>query len=419
MGRCHLFAAILALGALLVFASNARSDDAITLAQAIKRALAYAPSILTASASGEFSDAQLTGARSALYPDLSAAGEYYQAPGYQEVITNGGLTLAELQAGYTVYDGGRRQAQVRAARYQVQAAQLGIEAAQAQIVYDTTVAYFDLLRNDEAVSEHEKRLRRLNAYVSIVQALRRSGRALATDVLRVSTTRDQEQLSLAAARQMRAHSSIVLGSLMGIFGRTDLKIAPVTGLPSMATGDLLKSPTLRAAQRQIEAAKAAVAAARAERYPTFKLALTSGFLGVYPPETFGNHLGASYDGAMSMPIFDGGLITSHIQQAEAAMHSAIANQRQIDLQLKRDLADAYSRYQDALGQLKILEQSKTTATDAFNLDWARFLGGGNVTLLEVLDAFQAAENLHLTKLDQQYAARQAVAQARLLFGVAQ
>jgi outer membrane protein TolC len=419
MGRYHLLAAMLALCALLVFAPNARSDDAITLAQAIKRALAYAPSILTAAANDEFSNAQVTAARSALYPDLSAAGEYYQAPGYQKVITNGGLSLAQLQAGYTVYDGGRREAQVRAARYAMQAAQLGTQAAQAQIVYDTTVAYFDLLRNDEALSEHQKRLERLDTYVSIVEALRRTGRALATDVLRVSTTRDQERLSLAAARQMRAHSSIVLGALMGIFGRTDLKIAPVTGLPSMPAGDLRQSPTIRAAQRQIESAQAAVSAARAERYPTFKLALTSGFMGVYPPETFNRHFGASYDGAASMPIFDGGLIRSHIQQAQATMHGAIANQRLIDLQLRRDLSDAGSRYQDALGQLRILAQSKTTATDAFNLDWARFLGGGNVTLLEVLDAFQTAESIHLTKLDQQFAARQAVAQARLLFGIAQ
>jgi outer membrane protein TolC len=419
MGRYSLIAWTLALCALVLFPCNARSDDSITLAQAIKRALAYAPSVLTAAANDEFSSGQLTEARAPLYPDLFFAGEYNQAPGYDQRISNRGLTLTQLQAGYTVYDGGRREAQVRAARYALQAARLGVQAAQAQIVYDTTVAYFDLLRNDEVVREHGKRLKRLNTYVSIVQALRRSGRALATDVLRVSTTRDQENLSLAAARETRARSSIVLGSLMGVFGRTDLKVAPVIGWPSMPSGDLLQSPTLRAAQRQVASAKSAVLAARAERYPTFKLALTSGWEGVDPPQTFDNHLGASYDGAVSLPLFDGGLITSHIQQAEATMHGAIANQRVIELQLKRDLSDAYTRYNSALRQLNILAQSKPTATDAFNLDWARFLGGGSVTLLEVLDSFQTAENLHLSRLDQQYAARQAVAQARLLFGIAQ
>ena len=173
-----------------------------------------------------------------------------------------------MQADYTVYDGGRRQAQVRAARYAAQAAQFGIQAAQAQIVFDTTVAYFDLLRSDEVVTEHEKRLKRLNTYVAIVDALQRSGRAIANDVLRVRTTRDQEQVALAAARDIRAHASIVLGSLMGIFGRTDLQIAPVIGLPPMPLGDIAaKSRSAQRRERQVASAKAAVQAARAERYP--------------------------------------------------------------------------------------------------------------------------------------------------------
>jgi outer membrane protein len=419
MGRRKgLAPAALVLYALLAFPAVA-SCQLITLSQAVSRALAYAPAVSAADANSELNAGKLTEARSALYPNVVGAGEYNQAPGYDERISNRGLTLAQLQGIYTVYDGGRRDAQIRAARYAEQAARISIQAAQAQVVFDTTVAYFDLLRSDEVVIEHSKRFARLNTYVSIVEALQRSGRAIANDVLRVRTTRDQEQLALAAARQTRAQSSIVLGSLMGLYGRTDLKIAPVTGLPSMPSGDLLQSPVLRAAQRQVASAKIAVQAARAERAPTFKLALTTGFEGVDPPQTFNDHLGASYDGAVSLPIFDGGLITSHIQQAEAAMHAAEANQRQIELQLKRDLAGADTNYRSALKQLAVLAQSKQTADDAFALDWTRFLGGGNVTLFEVLDSFQQAENLHLTRLDQEFAARQAVAQARLLLGVAQ
>jgi outer membrane protein TolC len=420
MVRCRRRApAILILCVLLVLPCRARGEEVITLTRAISRALAYAPSVASAAANDEMSVGQLDQARSTFYPDISGAGEYNQAPGYDERISNRGLTLAQVQATYTVYDGGRREAQMRAARYAQQAARLGIQAAQAQIVFDTTVAYFDLLRSDEEVTEHEKRLKRLNTYVAIVEALQRSGRAIANDVLRVRTTRDQEQVALAQARQARAQASIVLGSLMGIFGRTDLKIAPADGLPPMTDGNMRESPTLRAAQHQVSSARLALQAARAERYPTFKLALTSGYEGVDPPQTFTDHLGASYDGAVSVPIFDGGLITSHIQQAEAGLHFALANQRQIDQQLQRDLGDARANYRAALRQLAIVTQSKATADDAFNLDWARFLGGGNVTLFEVLDAFQQAENLHLTRLDEEFAARQAVAQARLLIGIVQ
>jgi outer membrane protein len=420
MGRYpHSALAVLALCALLLCPKPAWSGEVITLAQAINRALVVAPSLLSADADSELNAGKLNEARAALYPSLSSIGEYNQAPGYDQRISNRGLTLAQLTADYTVYDGGRRQAQVRAARYAAQAAQFGIQAAQAQIVFDTRVAYFDLLRSDAVVMEHAKRLKRLNTYAAIVDALEHSGSAIANDVLRVRTTRDQEQIALAAARDTRAHASIVLGSLMDIFGRTDLRVAQVAGLPPMPYGDIAQSPVLRSAERQVASAKAAVQAARAERYPTFRLALTSGFEGVDPPQTFNDHLGASYDGAVTMPLFDGGLITSHIQQAQAAEHAAIANQRQIELQLKRDIAGAAISYRNALKQLRILADSRATADDAFALDWSRFLGGGSVTLFEVLDAFQQAESLHLTRLDEEFIARQAAAQTALLLGIAQ
>jgi multidrug efflux system outer membrane protein len=162
-----------------------------------------------------------------------------------------------------------------------------------------------------------------------------------------------------------------------------------------------------------------VRAAEAERSPTFKMALTSGWEGIDPPKTLGHHFGASYDGAVSVPIFQGGLVRSHIDEALAAQHAAIAEQRQIELELKRNLADAENRYRGAHRQLEILARSQSTASDAFALDWTRFLGGGNVALLEVTDAYQVAENLRLARFDQEFAARQAVAQAQLALGFAQ
>jgi hypothetical protein len=63
-------------------------------------------------------------------------------------------------------------------------------------------------------------------------------------------------------------------------------------------------------------------------------------------------------------------------------------------------------------------RSQKTAHDSFALDWTRFLGGGNVTILEVIDAYQQAETLQLTRLDQEFVARQASAQAALILGIA-
>jgi outer membrane protein len=414
---------IAAFSVAFVFATasrrNAMAAKAITLEEAIARALKVAPSLDSAAAESDLNRARIEEARAPLIPWIAGNGEYYQPSGYDKTISNGGLTQAQLALTYTAFDGGKRLAQLHGARYAAQAAALGVRAAEAQVVFDTTVAYFDLLREIETQAELSTSLSRLAKYVNIVEALERSGRAIANDVLTLRMTRDAAELSLSATRQAQDQASIVLGSLLGDFGDTGLSAAKVSGLPPLPIADFNQNPGYLAAARQVQAAKLAVDAARAERLPNLNLSLTTGWQGVYPPKTFGHHFGASYDGVVAVPIFQGGLIHSHIDEALAGEHAALAQQKQIETQVKRDLAEVGARYRGALDQLAILRRSQASATDAFAMAWTRFLGGGNVTVLEVTNAYQQAENLRIAQLDQEFNARQATAQARMILGLLQ
>ncbi len=395
-----------------------RAVETVTLDQAIARALEIAPTVANATANSDLNRARIDEARAPLYPTIAGAGDYTQSPGYDEVITNRGQTLAEATLDYAAFDGGRRRDQVRAARYAAEAANLGVTAVRAQIIFDTTVAYFDLMRARQQEAKLGVSFQRLGGYVAIVETLQHSGRAIPNDVLRIRSARDATQLSLANAHQAAEHASIILASLIGPGDQDDLQVALVSDLPAPPSANLNQSPAYEAAERQVRAAEALVAAAHDERYPTIKIALTAGWLGIDPPKTFGHHLGASYDTAVAVPIFQGGLVRSHIDQALASQHLAEAQRKQTQLALARDLADANNRYVNAVKQLEIVVRSQKTADDSFALDWTRFLGGGNVTILEVIDAYQQAETLQLTRLDQEFVARQASAQAALILGIA-
>jgi outer membrane protein TolC len=417
---CRVVAAATLCAVALIPTRATGSEPApLTLQEAIGRALQFAPSIAATAAQSDFDSAKVREARAPLYPSFSANAEYMGVSGYDQTISNGGLSQGLLVMDYVAYDGGRRMAQVRAARYAAEASALGVRAAQAQIVFDTTVAYYDLLRAREDQHELRTSLDRLTSNVAIVEALERSGRAIANDVLKIRTTRDSAELALASARQAVAHASIVLGSLIGTFGETDLRVAPVSGVASPPNGEVTQSPALMAAERQVNAAALTVTAAQAERYPTLKFQLTTGYQGVYLRQTIRRFGGGSYDGAISVPIFQGGLVASHIDEAKAQQHIATAQVRRVELQLKRDLADASMRYDNARQQLDILQRSQATAEDAYALDWTRFLGGGNVTLLEVIDAYQQMETLKVARFEQEFAARQATALAALILGVSQ
>lgn len=117
-----------------------------------------------------------------------------------------------------------------------------------------------------------------------------------------------------------------------------------------------------------------------------------------------------------MPLFDGGAISSRIDQAKAKVNAASAQYRQTRYLLERRLKDASLRYEEANQALAILAQSQSTADDAFAMTWTRFLGGGSATLLEVLDAYQQAEQLRLDRPNHEFDARVAAAQTSLLYG---
>lgn len=417
--RYYCFVAAVALFAAVLWPQPARSAQVLTLSQAIDRAVKLAPTVASAEAASDFSAAKLMEARAPLFPSISGNIEYQQTPGYATVITNRGLSTAQIALDYTAFDWGRRRAQLRAARYADQAAVIGVRGARSQIVFDTTVAYFGLLNARETEEELGKSLDRMKRYVAVIEALERSGRATMSDVLKIRAARDSTELGLSSARQVRETASVMLASLVGDYGNSDLEIAAVRTLPPRPQGDISRSPALMAAQRTVNSAKLAVRAAEAERYPTFKIALTTGFLGVDPAKTIANNGGASYDGMVSIPIFQGGAISARIDEAMARMRSAEAQVRQVKLALSEGLAEASVAYRNARRQLGILARSQSTIDDGFALDWARFLGGGNVSLLEVLDAYRQAENLRIARFNQKFAVRKAAAQARLVLGLDQ
>jgi outer membrane protein TolC len=415
MKRCRsVAAALVACGAAMMMCAATALAAPLTLSEAIARALAFSPSIDAAAI--DLSAAKSRAQFAPLLPALSASTEYNQAPGYNPVISNRGLSSALIGLDYTAWDWGRRQADWRAARYASEAAALGVSAARARTVFQTANAYYQLVRARDTEVELNSSLDRLNRYVAIIENLRRSGRAIQSNVLRIETTRDSAALALETARSNRARASAALGALIGEFGQDDIQIEDVKGIPPVPSGEIAAAPAIEAAHRAILAARAQVRAAEVERLPTFTIALTTGFLGVDPPATIAHNYGASYDGVISMPLFQGGLIRAHIDEAKAGQHSALAALRETEYLLKTQLDDASLRYRDAGRALALVEHAQPTADAAFALAWTRFLGGGTATMLEVVDAYQQAEQLRVTRYDQQYAAREAAAEVAMLYG---
>jgi outer membrane protein TolC len=77
----------LAAGGWIAMLAKPAHGETLILNEVIRRALAYAPSVFSATAQSDLNVATVRGARAPLYPSLSAGSEYMQAPGYSAAVT--------------------------------------------------------------------------------------------------------------------------------------------------------------------------------------------------------------------------------------------------------------------------------------------------------------------------------------------
>jgi outer membrane protein TolC len=402
----------------MFYCGVAIGDDALDLQECIARALARAPLIERAAATGDLGEARLSEARAALMPTLRGEVQHQQSPGYDTVFTHRARSTGQLIADYTVYDGGRRLARERAAQYAARADAIGITAARSQVILDTSVAFFELAHARMAEKELAASQLRLERYITMVENLRKTGRGTANDILTIRISASDNRLQLSAAREAKRRASLMLGSLIGTFDRRDLAVAeaPTSSVPPDIS--IARNPVLVALGTQVRGSVHDIEAATAERYPTLQLALAAGFLGKQPVSTLQRHGGAAYGGIISMPLFDGGAIQARIDQARARERQLNAQVKQTKLELSQRLDQLRSQYDEAQEVLAILADSIPLAEDNFDLAWARFLGGGAITLLEVLDNYRQAENLRLSVFHRRLAANHSVAEMRALTGEA-
>jgi multidrug efflux system outer membrane protein len=155
-----------------------------------------------------------------------------------------------------------------------------------------------------------------------------------------------------------------------------------TGVDELIDSAVRQRPDLLALERQLGAAEAGVAAARAERYPT--LALAADYQAVTPesPTVFTRW---SVGALVSLPILDGGRVGARRREAEAAVVQARAA---LDLgrrQVEEEVRQAVARVAEASAQVRVAARQVEQAEELSRLADVRFAGGVG-TATEVADA---------------------------------
>jgi outer membrane protein TolC len=406
-----------ALAGFVLFAVTKRDASAATLEECVRLALARAPGVQAAALDVVAAAARVRAARGAYAAKLSARGEYGVSGGFDLQVTNGGSTAALLSFEATLLDGGLRRADLAGARARLQAAEAVDRQQRSNVAFAVRSTYVAAISAWAEASIHADASRSLRDYVGVLERLEARGIVPLDDLLRSRLAEGEAEAERRGAQSDAETQRGILNLLTGAeLQAADLAEPEAMRISTPTDDEIDEVPSVADARASAEAAEHDVEAARSELGAQVKLTGDAGVLGVRPRTAFRDDAGGQFLVALSVPLFDGGVAAGRIAAAQAAASSARARLEAARLTVRLDLERAGAAAEKAQADAVAARDSVPIASDHFELTRARYLGGGNVRLLEVLDALTVYRDSRLRVPRALLAYRLAVATEQQLVG---
>ena len=304
--------------ALIGVAFLAAPVSAENLREAIATAYATNPQLGAARARQEALAESPEQARALGRPTVSAdAGAGYDRLGY------GRAGSASVSAALPIWTGGRVRSAIRAANADVAAGAEAVRDTEAAILEGVVGAYADLLYNQQAVEVARVGIERLDDQVAEARARFGLGQATRTDVAQLEAQRATVVANLADAEGALAIAGAAYRAAVGQdAGILSAEIAPPAVLPTdrddARNAAQAGNPALLQQRHVVDASTARIDQARADRAPSLDFTGTYGRGGRIAYDGVRGYEAAALAGvAFRLPLLTGGLVPSHIRQAEA------------------------------------------------------------------------------------------------------
>jgi NodT family efflux transporter outer membrane factor (OMF) lipoprotein len=361
------------------------------LNQLVELGLNHSPSLDISGARIIAAQAMLESERSVFVPQVGVGAQvdrqqlsqnYIFVPG-MPIYTGYGLVNASLNWSLDIW--GKQKKYFDAAKNQVKAAQASHKAS--ELLLSTTIVriYFDYDRLMQASNLYAADLQAKKNLYDIGLARQKAGLVDSILVNQRKVELEAAQVNLSQANlsvRMAQHQLAALVQQGPSWGES-LKAPRIAvrnlALPKSIPSNLLeRRPDLQALLSQIDVAKLQLEGAKLEYLPDINLA---GFVGV---QSFGlsqlfssKSQQFSIGPALSLPIFDGGLIDANTTGKEANRNQAIANYQEQLVQALREVADGIGSINSTQANYESLGSAYETAKSNYEISRSRNLVGIN------------------------------------------
>ena len=355
------------------------------LNQLVQLGLSHSPSLDISGARIVAAQAMLETEKAAFLPQVGVGAQvdrqqlsqnYIFVPG-MPIYTGYGLVNASLNWSLDIW--GKQKKYYDAAKNQVKAAQASHQAS--ELLLSTTIVrvYFDYDRMVQSRDLYDRDVKVKTDLYQIAQARLSAGLidVMALNQRKVDLEAAQVNLNQAnLSVKMVQHQLAALvqeGPSWGESLKSPAINASTLALPETIPANLLeRRPDLQALLSQVDVAKLQLDGAKLEYLPDVNLA---GFIGVQSfglSQLFGSKSQQfSIGPAISLPIFDGGLIDANVTGKEANRNQAIANYQEQLVQALREVADGIGSVKSSRANYDSFGLAYKTAKNSYEISQSR------------------------------------------------
>lgn len=310
-----------------------------------------------------------------------------------------------LSAEWLLYDSGRSQFAIDAAKESVLAAREALRGVEQSVLLRAVEAYFNVLRATEFVDLAEGSVRVIGEELRATQDRFEVGEVTRTDIAlaeaRLAASRSTEAAARGELARAREEYRAVVCRYPDPLESPPPPPSTVSSLEAATDVARQRHPAIKEAQRQTQVAELNVLRATAGMGPSL-----SATADVLWDEYFGeaeNSVGLTFSG----PIYQGGRISALVRQSRANRDAQRANLHEVVRQVEQQVGNAWSvlRVTDASIEANRREVEASEVALTGTTEESRL---GARTTLDVLNAEQdlldARANLVSTQIDRQIAA---------------
>jgi outer membrane protein len=255
-----------------------------------------------------------------------------------------------------------------------------------QILLETASAYIMILTADENLAIARKGYELSARQLKTSESLFRAGEAARTSVLRAEVAQSAAERNIILAENIGAKARDYFSTLTNIRG--DYSLMPVevqafeeTDLDALISRALLHREEMEMIRLELKNAELNEKIKRGERYPV----LTADFNYIRQKSEFPSTSWYNFVLGFSIPIFDGGEISSRIEIARQEKEQVLLHQSELEKNIRNEVTNAFLNLQDIIRALEVLETEVTLAGRDYE-DTKHLFAAGEATDLDILYA---------------------------------